>query len=369
MAIHIVKRSVFVVGIMVLGCAIIAAATNGAGFRLSHKLHVETAGAACEDCHEAAATADASSANLLPPVTGCTACHDAAEVAEYGYTGEAAPERELIFSHRTHATTVGLTCEDCHSGIRKATEPPSGLPEMAPCVHCHNKREMAGDCGVCHSQVALRRPGNHVADWILDHVEYARSDAPSCAICHTRTYCQECHDGAALGLAIRGEAGAPADRIGPTAAAHEGSDLLILQRTHNLNYIFTHGTEVRSKTSDCATCHEMPSFCNACHNPEDDARRFRPVWHGAPGAFDFAHAEMARNDIEACAACHDVSATEPECLRCHQSTVSPHSDGFMEDIHGDWHDNDDAVCFVCHDNSRHAGQGFCGRCHGRESDD
>ena len=42
---------------------------------------------------------------------------------------------------------------------------------------------------------------------------------------------------------------------------------------------------------------------------------------------------------------------------------------FMKDNKGSWHDDPNAVCFVCHENgSRSPGVGFCGKCHGRDAD-
>ena len=129
------------------------------------------------------------------------------------------------------------------------------------CVDCHHIKQAADQCEACHSQVALRRPTDHLADWVLDHAELARGDKATCAPCHTQTYCQECHDGAALNLNIQGETETPTERIRFTSVAHSGNNLLILQRAHDLNYRYTHGTDVNAKTSDCATCHEMTEFC------------------------------------------------------------------------------------------------------------
>jgi hypothetical protein len=81
------------------------------------------------------------------------------------------------------------------------------------------------------------------------------------------------------------------------------------------------------------------------------------------------HADFGRNDIEVCAGCHDQSGAEPTCMQCHRTIVSPHPDGFMRDVKGTWHDDENAVCFVCHESgARRPGVGFCGGCHGRETE-
>lgn len=348
-----------------------ARSVDQAEFGFSHRLHIEDAGLACEDCHGAAATAPDASVSLNPTVETCAGCHEATEpyVVEYGARGPRLGE--LVFSHEKHVTGQGLECATCHGGIETAEEIPSGsMPPMALCQDCHAKKQVKEDCAVCHTHVEWLLPEDHGADWVLDHVEVARQNDRSCESCHQPSFCQECHDGAALGMSIKGEPDKPASPIGELAVAHEGRDLITLQRVHNLNYRYTHGTDVRAKTSDCAVCHETQTFCAACHSPESELARKRPVSHDLPNFRFSAHALEARNDIERCAACHDITAAEPSCLQCHRTTVSPHPAGFMEDVKGPWHDDENAVCFVCHDNrSRVTGVGFCSSCHAFQRDD
>lgn len=369
------KRRVLM-AMAIMGCGAVAFATYATGKKspavpFDHKYHIEDVGAACVDCHTDAETATTSAAVLIPPIENCYACHDQAEVNWAVPSDGSSPwptaERELIFDHSKHAA-LGLDCMTCHSGVAKAKKAPSGgLPHMALCTDCHGEREINDDCNICHTQVQFLRPKDHVADWVLDHSITARTDAHTCETCHKQSYCSECHDGAALGLSVRNSPNTPVDRIGPMAPAHESNQMLVLQRAHDLNYRWTHGSDVRAKTSDCAVCHEAQSFCNACHSPENDASRLRPIWHDMANFEFYTHADYARNDIEACASCHEPSGAEPTCMKCHKTIRSPHPDGFMKDNKGSWHDDRNAVCFVCHDNgSRTAGVGFCGKCHGRD---
>lgn len=361
---------------MVMAAGAMLSATYAVGKKtptvpFDHKKHIVDVEATCLDCHKEASSATTAVTMLLPKIEDCYVCHDQAEmnwtVPADGSSPWPMPERELIFDHSKHVAQ-GLECAACHAGIENATKAPSGgMPPMALCTDCHGERELKDDCTVCHSQVQLLRPKDHVADWVLDHPITARSDAKSCETCHRESYCSECHEGAALGLAVQNKSDAPVDRIGPMASAHEGKDLLLLQRAHDLNWRWTHGSDVRAKTMDCAACHEAQSFCNACHNPENDATRLRPVWHDMADFEFYTHADFARRDIEACAACHEPHGAEPTCMKCHKTIRSPHPDGFMKDNKGSWHDDENAVCFVCHDNgSRTAGVGFCGKCHGRD---
>jgi hypothetical protein len=245
------------------------------GSFFSHKLHIEEAGLDCDACHGGAASATDAAVNLLPSVDDCTVCHDAGESYIQDYAAYVPRWRDVIFSHEQH-TALGLDCNECHAAAAKAEKVPSkALPPMDMCVTCHDNRQVVNECVTCHVHVELIIPEDHGPDFIVDHVELARQNEQSCRSCHTQTYCQECHDGAALGLSVQGEGREPMNRIGPMASAHDGRDILILQRTHDLNYRYTHGTDARTKASDCAICHQTESFCVACHRPETDFQRNR----------------------------------------------------------------------------------------------
>jgi hypothetical protein len=336
----------------------------------NHKYHLEDVGADCATCHKQASSATSAATMLLPKLQDCYACHEAANEKWPTPADTAAPwpapRTDLNFDHSKHIA-LGLDCVTCHSEVKKAEKSPShALPAMSLCIDCHTKREVATSCNTCHTQVALLRPKDHGPDWIVDHPEVARGDAGTCENCHTQTYCSECHEGAALGMNIKNLKDAPVEKIGPLSASLDGAKPLILERAHDLNYRYTHGADVRAKTTDCAQCHEAETFCNACHRPENDASRIRPVWHDLADFKFYKHADYARRDIEVCAGCHDPSGADPSCLQCHRTTRSPHPDGFMRDVKGSWHDDDNAVCFVCHDaGTRSPGVGFCGKCHGR----
>ena len=86
------------------------------------------------------------------------------------------------------------------------------------------------------------------------------------------------------------------------------------------------------------------------------------------------HAVLAERDIETCASCHDVEIGDPVCITCHVdndgvkgTNPKTHPDGFMENVHGDWHEDDGSVCFTCHitasASTGQPGVNFCGYCH------
>lgn len=83
---------------------------------------------------------------------------------------------------------------------------------------------------------------------------------------------------------------------------------------------------------------------------------------------------MARRDMELCASCHDVEGVDPVCLFCHVDAnfglgndPATHEQGFMSGTHGEWHFDQDYLCYNCHTGSPFkAGVGFCGYCHGEK---
>jgi hypothetical protein len=232
------------------------------------------------------------------------------------------------------------------------------------------------DCSTCHKRVHILRPADHGAEWAHVHEEEARIGEGRCAECHNADYCQECHEGGAP-LAAQALETSSFIPYGPQVA---GTGLRV-ERAHDLNYRDTHALDAAGRQTDCLACHRFESFCSDCHAPDDDPERFRPLWHGGPdwapspsaiGSGGGGHGEMARRDIELCAACHEIGigAEDPRCLRCHRDFTpgrgndpGTHGPGFAADMgDGEWHDDGGAVCYICH--IRESGDDrFCGYCH------
>lgn len=370
-------------GYLIAAAAVaMAGPTNGGSGGFTHAPHLDQ-GIECTDCHASALTSARTSDDLLPTPEECEVCHEgepwaSARADSAGvYAGRrhrTVIAKEIIFSHKSHIE-MGLSCEECHSGgkeVRAAVEPAT----MQGCFQCHEGRRGTDDCASCHLRVHILTPSDHDGDWTSNHREEARQDDERCLLCHNRDYCQDCHEG---GDTLPTEVGYAQQFLpyGPQLAG----DGLRVERAHELNYLYTHPLDAAAKESDCFSCHRYETFCLDCHAPEDDPDRFRPLWHGGPGWGAEAgavgtgggtHAEMARRDMELCAACHEVGAgaADPECLECHRDSTpgrgndpSTHRAGFAGDVgEGEWHDEEGAVCYVCH--TREAGaDGFCGYCH------
>lgn len=386
------------IGMLLLGWNVVAgpgatpAQDRSQLVRFSHRFHLEEAGAGCDDCHPGTATSAAAADNLLPTMERCYACHDEDETAcsfchleqvESGdYTGFLAPAREIQFDHQLHTETLDLECERCHAGLAGVDYAgPAQRAAMQGCVDCHTERRVTTDCMFCHTQPQALRPASHDTGFRQRHEMLVRAGDASCATCHGSNDCQECHDGEQL----LGSTASPVRGVTPTApSAGETRSPYTLGRVHALDYRFTHSLDARGKENDCRVCHEAQNFCSDCHGADGGAGQLRPLWHGGadwgaePGGVGTGggrHAELARRDLERCAACHDVQGEDPTCLACHVDR-SPglgndprtHEPGFMRSVEGAWHDDPNDTCFVCHQRSSGDQPGFCTYCHDARSE-
>ncbi len=353
----------------------------------SHQFHIEDVEADCSDCHETAETSRVSQDFLLPVEETCAECHEVEDESECstchadGVPREAfrRPPREVIFDHSRHLAK-DIECLLCHRGIEEAEKPSTAyLPVMADCISCHEERGISEACETCHSHIETRIPVSHVElDWIKEHKRLVRVATPEndCSACHSDNTCQSCHAAAEV-MFTEGDfqRPLPENRINPMPGT-----ALIKQRVHQLNYRFLHALDFRSKRTDCSSCHDQQQFCATCHNEKQDAGfpGPQPISHlgndftrlgvGSGGG---RHAELARKDIASCAVCHETSGQDPACVLCHVDRLpgvgndpKTHETGFLSTRKGNWHDDPAALCYTCHTNTRTAGIGFCGYCHG-----
>lgn len=368
---------------------------RGALIKFSHAYHLNEVGMACQDCHDAAGTSRFSSDNLLSKKANCQACHE--EQLETNctfchtsddpstYVAFQSPRRELIFNHDVHVNGQSMECQTCHQGLESMTiATAKSLPAMATCNTCHNDVTVSNACETCHTDFAALRPQEHNrTNFITEHKFLARMQDETCMTCHTESSCQDCHNNP--GLLQTGTDGR--ELVSPRASritANDRAQGMALKQVHDLNFRLTHGVSASAKTADCATCHSTETFCSTCHMAGGNVtqNQFLPRTHltvnfatigvGSGGGL---HAQLARRDIESCAACHDAQGADPTCITCHldsdglkNTDPRTHPRGFMGDVRGDWHSDPGSSCYVCHsDRNAHVGgirgMGFCGYCH------
>lgn len=131
-------------------------------------------------------------------------------------------------------------CFRCHDGAHYKVVDNAITDETIPsaCATCHTFPQI----GSTASGVLIgERPSTHDDRlWVFDHKTTAGSLDPSgtsCGQCHTRTYCQNCHDTKAVNV--------PHDDM-----------------------VFNHGEVMRKVGSQaCAYCHQ-PAYCAQCHADE-----------------------------------------------------------------------------------------------------
>jgi hypothetical protein len=375
--------------VRVLGLCLIAACLGTASpaqDRFDHLRHRRLF-PSCASCHAGAGSPGES---LWPAPTSCAACHDGTVESRVTWEPRREPRRSnMRFDHGSHAAAAQkLPCTSCH------TEP--GAPRMAVqppvarrCLDCHGVRTAhlaAPDsaCATCHVPLAeatrLTRadiaafpaPPSHAdADFITrqGHGDAARAAAArggSCAACHAREFCYQCHTGAAPPRAIAALAPDPrstaivahrappghgtsfVDRHGVVAAAgatrcagcHVRSDCLDCHRPnaaaapgyHPDGFVARHPAAAYARETSCADCHNVGSFCTACHAEAGlvaaDGGLLESGYHDAKQFFVAGHGQAARQSLESCVACH----TERDCLSCHSSVggrrFNPHGPGF-----------------------------------------
>jgi hypothetical protein len=356
----------------------------------------------CTTCHAGAAAANAP---LFPPTVACAACHDGTLVRRVTWAPRVGPPAtNLTFDHGRHRTVFSAAaarqpgreaplCGTCHiadsagwMGVQPAV--------VRRCLDCHGIRRdhfSAPDtaCGTCHRPLAqaptlsesrIARfpvpPSHRDAGFIgrgpASHGELARSVdrsdgfkvAESCATCHARDFCINCHVNApetraiqalapdARSLVIRAKLEAP--------ASHRSADF---ERAHGR--LAGHGGE------QCATCHTRES-CAVCHSTAPPTAvaalaaagpgraagawtvRRRPQSHRSD--FDQHHASVASAKLGSCATCH----ARAMCLECHRPDAGRtgfHPAGFLA-VHPAAAYNRQSQCADCHNQGQ-----FCATCH------
>lgn len=303
----------------------------------AHRLHVESAGLDCAHCH---AGGEGSAEPALPSPEVCARCHAATEAAEpperrvltlfdgahFRATRAGTLADELLFAHGPHLA-AGLDCAACHAEVARdeghlGARAAELAPSMDACLACHAERggPREPECAACHRAIrAERAPPSHASSWLTQHgsAALARTGerSSSCALCHARNACDDCHRGA-------------------LPASH---DAFFRRRGH--------GLEAGLERDRCATCHD-PDTCARCHEET------RPLSHtGSFGATRDRH----------CLACHEPLRAN-SCGVCHQATPSHELATPLPDDHAPGMD-----CRQCHGNGQplpHVDGGQrCTQCH------
>jgi len=237
--------------------------------------------------------------------------------------------------------------------------------------------------GVMQTGAAQAPESHQASDWLRRHGTLVRRDASECKVCHTRENCLECHigtpqvaadffpasSGQAVGMPVQrhappshqggGYRGRHATEAAATpqtcAACHVRSDCMDCHRPgaasgagyHPADFLSRHPAEAYSRVTSCSDCHSATAFCASCHRSSGLAvdGPLGRGYHDAKQFFLAGHGMAARQNLENCVSCH----AERDCLTCHSALgaqrFNPHGPGF--DAARMKRSNPD-MCAVCH---------------------
>ncbi len=122
----------------------------------------------------------------------CTLCHrDVKDIKTYPPL-----DRKIIFSHKRHVEQ-NIDCIACHPGSdSKVILTAEQMPEMQTCFACHDGASLSSECERCHSDAKTLRRLMHPSGFQHAHKFAASLDATACAPCHRQEEsCLSCHRG------------------------------------------------------------------------------------------------------------------------------------------------------------------------------
>ena len=229
-----------------------------------------------------------------------TLAPDARSTAIVVRLAEPASHRKTDFlaRHGRLVTTELRRCSTCHSQ-ESCLACHAGTPWLAAKLP---PRAPGGERGF-GAVVNRHPPASHRQGFADRHASLAASTPATCAGCHARTDCLDCHR--------------------PTAASAPGY--------HPAGFLARHPVAAYARETSCGDCHNVGSFCVSCHAVSGLVAR-APLgttgFHDAKRFFGLGHGQAARQDLESCTGCH----VERDCLTCHGSfggrRFNPHGPGF-----------------------------------------
>lgn len=256
-----------------------------------------------------------------PVASSCTVCH----ARDFCITCHVdAPERAAIQAldpdPRARAIAVQLQRPPSHDDLSFLSRH-GAMVRANPqqCATCHTRES----CLACHApsqavgaslhaagagrgigaQPRRSPPPSHRENFARRHASSAASAPVTCAGCHVRTDCLQCHR--------------------PDAAAGPAG-------YHPNGFLQRHPAAAYSRETRCADCHNSGSFCQTCHASAGlvSSGALDAGYHDASSTFSAGHGQAARQSLESCTACH----AERDCLTCHSALggrrFNPHGPGF-----------------------------------------
>jgi hypothetical protein len=269
----------------------------------------------CSMCHSGVGTVDGA---FYPDPSFCASCHNGQMQPRVDWQPPAyVPRADLKFNHAEHPPVDCTSCHQQEGASWMAVE----TAVVEQCLACHgieagHHDAPASPCGQCHMQAP--KPATHIGDFPTMHGVEAAAGPETCAGCHVRTDCLECH------------------RPGAATPAPDYHPADMLQQ---------HPVQAWAPLAECSNCHNVGQFCQDCHQNAglvSGDNRIGAGYHDANPNFSVGHGQAARQSLEACVACH----TEADCVRCHFN-ASPHGPNWAETAEK-IRSRNPTSCSVCH---------------------
>jgi hypothetical protein len=376
-----VRRLAGLAVVLILGGTVARGQLRAPAF--DHAEHVPLFPGSCTTCHLGAQD---SSASVWPDPVRCAACHDGSVETRVEWSPPAtAPPSNLRFTHPLHraATADTVDCRQCHTLADSGSAVFRRL--VNNCVGCHLPGEdhlgLKNDqCGTCHVPLAEAKAlsrddvaGFPTPTWhqesgfgLAGHGKLAQARtasggstvAQSCATCHARDFCIQCHVNAPEIAAIQALARDPRSLVHRFTFAAPATHAAA-------GFLSSHGRMAQRNPNSCAACHTQSS-CTTCHQGvppktvsqlrqgEPDRGRGAQLTRQPPashtGYFREQHSREANATPRACATCHARS----DCLVCHRPDLARPAGG------GDFHPGG---FLVKHPAAAYARQTTCSDCH------
>jgi hypothetical protein len=229
-------------------------------------------------------------------------------------TPESHRSASFLMTHGHALQETGAQCSTCHTQS-SCTVCHSATPGVASSLLATPSRPGVG------AQVARKKPPSHHPNFRDTHGTMASADPASCAACHHRAQCLDCHRG-------------------DPASGSPGY--------HPMGFLERHPAAAYARETSCAECHNPGSFCQTCHETSGlvSTGQLRGAgFHDANRAFIVGHGPSARMSLESCVSCH----TENDCLTCHSAQggrrFNPHGPDFNASV---LREKAPQMCTVCH---------------------
>lgn len=303
-------------------------------------------------------------------MSDCYPCHR--NIEDFSIPG-------LIFNHEKHFKK-GIKCRSCHTFYPHQPDKTYTVP-MRTCYYCHQVTHGSmgliapASCYLCHTKNFNLKPDDHTRKFESGaHKEKAYSDPFYCSMCHTDSFCRNCH----LAKNVK-----PEDHKDRVVWIHEHGKDYEKQKycpdchkkdycadchgvepiPHPVQYLATHGKQEYENKQVCNICHQDRTFCENCHHLEvaeallkkENCIKCHPEYElpmlKIPSRGHMVHAahfEMTNTAPFSCDKCHALGYTLGHDYATFQLCKECHGAYRLGKLIAKWNVDNGELCFRCH---------------------